>query len=58
MNICDEEFKDLHKNILVNARIASSWIKDRFLNSNDVIIGGSLENFIEILNSWSSDICE
>ena len=58
MNICDEKFRELRKDILVNARIASSWIKDRFLDSNDVVIGDSLENFIGILNSWSSGICE
>ena len=58
INICDEEFRDLRQEILANARVASSWIQDKFLGSNDVIIGGCLENFIEILNSWSSDICE
>merc|ERR1719189_1162057 len=37
IDICDEKFDDLREQILVNARIASTWIKEKFIQSDDVI---------------------
>ena len=57
-NICDEEFRDVQQEMLMNARVASFLIQHKFLDSKDVIIGGLVENFVTILNSQSLDTYE
>ena len=57
INICDEEFIDTRAVLMDISRDASTWIREYFLASPDVVVS-SKEFFLERLKTWDRDPCD
>ncbi len=54
IDICDEDFKPIHDEMILVARNASLWINEYFLDSPEVSYSGSLKKIVE---GWQVDPC-
>ena len=54
IDICDEELKPIHDEMMLVARNASLWINKYFLESSEVSYSGNLK---EIVEGWQVDPC-
>lgn len=57
INICDEKYQHLREVLIHHADKTRHWIRDRFIKSDDVIIGGDKQHFLELLAKWGEDPC-
>lgn len=57
IDICDEQYLPLRTNLMMHAVHASQWIRQHFLQSDDVVVS-SREHFEQILLSWEHDPCD
>ena len=57
INICHAKYEHLRKEVLKNAKRSSIWIKQKFMNSNDVTVGGE-KHFLDLLETWEVDPCQ
>lgn len=57
INICDDKYKDLRATLLKHAEKTRHWIRDKFIKSDDVMVGGDEQHFLEILAKWGEDPC-
>jgi hypothetical protein len=58
MNICKPKYDELRKVMLKNAQVTQQWIRDEFVKSPDVVIGGSMDHFLELISGWTKDPCK
>lgn len=56
MDICHDQYTSLREVLVEKGRIASEWIREKFVKSNDVIVSDG-EYFNEMLSRWSLDPC-
>ena len=56
INICDDQFIALRKDLMIHSRSASKWIRKQFLKSPTVVVS-SPDYFNEILLEWMEDPC-
>lgn len=56
IDICEDKFKGLRREILELGIAASEWIKTYFLPLSDVTIS-SPDHFLELLDTWKVDPC-
>ena len=56
IDICDSDHSRIKDVLMEKARTASAWIKDYFLQSNDVTVSNR-KHFLELLESWNDDPC-
>jgi hypothetical protein len=57
MNICQPEYNQLRLDLMRNGKIASRWIRSKFMNHEDVTVGGTESNFSAFLEKWNKDPC-
>lgn len=57
IEICDSQHRELRRELMKNAREASTWIRKYFLKSHDVTVS-SADYFNALLVSWMSDPCD
>jgi hypothetical protein len=57
ISICDAKYANLRKEVIRNAKPSQNWIKQKFMNSNDVTVGGK-EHFLDLLKTWEVDPCQ
>lgn len=57
MNICDEEFKELRDILVMQGNKTQKWIREEFMKSEDVVIGGDEGHFLELIAEWGVDPC-
>ena len=56
IDICHSTHDALRKLLLTQAKETEKWIKEEFIPSPDVIVGGK-DYFLEIVSRWSIDYC-
>ena len=56
IDICDGRYQELRRLLLKQGERTKNWIQRKFLESNDVIVGGK-ENFLRIIKDWDKDPC-
>jgi hypothetical protein len=56
IDICDSQYQPIHSHMMQIARNASSWIREYFLNSTDVVVS-SRDHMTSLLESWMTDPC-
>lgn len=56
INICDDEHRYLREVLVGIGTEAYIWIRDYFLNSDDVFVS-SREDFLELISKWQYDPC-
>lgn len=57
INICDQEYAPIRKQILEYGEKSAAWLRDHFITSPDVIVANK-EHFVESLESWGVDPCD
>eukprot|EP00978_Attheya_sp_CCMP212_P047692 scaffold422987_cov55-Attheya_sp.AAC.5 len=57
INICEPKFDDLRKTLIGFGEQARPWIGGKFIESDDVFIGGDKAHFLTLLSSWGDDPC-
>jgi Sulfotransferase domain len=57
IDICEERYVDLRKELMKIARNSSAWIRTFFLKSSDVHTSNQVE-FDALLEKWDTDPCE
>lgn len=57
MHICEDQYKDLRKEIMRTSRQTATWILESFIQSEDVFTS-SPEFFEESIMTWMEDPCE
>lgn len=57
VDICEERYKEVRARLCKQGEKSYHWIRDKFLTSKDVVIGGSRDYFLESLSKWSKDPC-
>jgi hypothetical protein len=57
IDICDLEHDKIREVLMEKARISSTWIKEYFLQSNDVVVS-SRSHFLDVLETWNDDPCK
>ncbi|KAL7462737.1 hypothetical protein ACHAXS_003113 [Conticribra weissflogii] len=56
INICDTEHHKIREVLMQKAKLSSVWIRDYFLQSDDVFVS-SRKYFINIIETWMYDPC-
>lgn len=57
IDICTSEHTKIRAVLMEKARISSVWIRDFFLQSNEVFVSSG-DHFIELLENWNVDPCQ
>jgi len=57
INICDSKYVELRRVLMKHSRAASTWIREYFLESSDVVVS-SRDHFEALLEEWMHDPCE
>ncbi|KAL7533395.1 hypothetical protein ACHAWF_004477 [Thalassiosira exigua] len=57
MDVCDRRYDGIRKQLLASGRRTSSWIRDKFVQSPDVVVSDE-EYFSAILETWGKDPCQ
>ena len=57
IDICEPRYDDLRSVLLSQGNATQGWIKENFLKSPDVFVGGSEHHFNELLSTWARDPC-
>ena len=56
MDICEVQYRDLRSQLVEYGKKSSLWIRNKFIESNDVIVSGR-DEFASILDMWGEDPC-
>lgn len=56
MDICSSRYDNLRQLLIAQAKGTQKWIREKFLQSNDVTVGGKA-NFLSLISQWSHDPC-
>jgi hypothetical protein len=56
IDICEDKYRGLRKELLARGKQMASWIRDEFMQSPDVSVGNE-KQFLKSLGSWSVDPC-
>jgi len=57
IDICESRYDDLRRLLVSQGNATQKWIKEKFLKSPDVFVGGSKDHFNELLSTWAHDPC-
>jgi hypothetical protein len=57
INICDEKFRELRNILVRRGEKTSIWIRDKFIESSEVFVGGDRDYFLELISGWGKDPC-
>ena len=57
IDICEPRYDDLRQLLVSQGNTTQKWIKEKFLKSPDVSVGGSTHHFNELLSTWANDPC-
>lgn len=57
IDICEPRYDDLRQLLVSQGNTTQKWIKEKFLKSPDVFVGGSTHHFNELLSTWANDPC-
>eukprot|EP00586_Coscinodiscus_wailesii_P012537 CAMPEP_0172512836 /NCGR_PEP_ID=MMETSP1066-20121228/247604_1 /TAXON_ID=671091 /ORGANISM="Coscinodiscus wailesii, Strain CCMP2513" /LENGTH=399 /DNA_ID=CAMNT_0013292813 /DNA_START=274 /DNA_END=1473 /DNA_ORIENTATION=+ len=57
MNICDERYGDLRKLLSSQGNVTQRWIREKFIESKDVFVGGQTY-FNQLIQKWGDDPCQ
>ena len=57
IDICESRYDDLRQLLVSQGNTTQKWIKEKFLKSPDVFVGGSMHHFNELLSTWAYDPC-
>jgi hypothetical protein len=59
IHICDDRYNDLRETLIARSYTTRHWIRDKFMKSEEVMIGGDDKgaHFLELLDQWSEDPC-
>lgn len=56
IDICDEKYSSVRKRIAQLGATMAEWIREEFLNSNDVVVADQ-PHFLQSMNKWGKDPC-
>ncbi|GKY95714.1 hypothetical protein MPSEU_000532200 [Mayamaea pseudoterrestris] len=56
IDVCEDQYIELRKNLMENGGRAAKWIKDYFLKASDVTVSNQT-HFLTLLDTWTIDPC-
>jgi hypothetical protein len=56
IDICDDKYLDLRRELTQKGRETQMWIRNKFLQSPDVTVANR-NHFLELLDKWEQDPC-
>ena len=56
IDICEAKYDDLRLQLTQNGRKTSEWIRSKFIDHNDVLVGGK-GYFLDLIDEWGKDPC-
>lgn len=56
INICDTNYRDLRKELVVQGKKTAKWLTEKFIESNEVTVANK-DHLIQTLKSWGEDPC-